>query len=104
MDRRQAMRYVMMGFMVAVIYITYRDFKSHNGMPTPGEFWGAGVVYGMAGVISELAPGLGGALAIGWTIGLLFNIVPTSAPFKVPPLTGQQEAAQRVRAQQGGNI
>lgn len=81
MNRQQAMRYVMLGFVAAVVLITYHDIKDRNGqVPTPAEFLGAASVYGLAGVIAELAPGVGGALAIAWTVGLLLGFVPPDAP------------------------
>jgi hypothetical protein len=95
-------RLVFLGFTIAIVLIIVRDTKKGVVPPTPAEFLGAAIVYGFAGVIAELAPPLGGALAIGWTAGLAFNLIPEGTP--LVQLTGQQKAAQQVRAQQGGNI
>jgi len=107
MNRAQAMRYVFLGFAAAVVLITYHDIRDRNGqVPTPAEFLGAASVYGIAGVLAELAPGVGGALAIAWTIGLLLGFVPTNAPFPTPATTKQKvgEITEHQMIGPGGGI
>jgi hypothetical protein len=81
-------RFVFLGFAIAVVLIVYRDFKRNVMPPTPAEFMGAAIVYGIAGLIAEFAPPLGGAFAIGWTAGLAFNIIPENAPIPTAKTVG----------------
>jgi hypothetical protein len=75
------MRYILLGFAIAVTAITYANVRKGQA-PPPSEFTGAVIIYGIAGVGSELSPGLGVFLALTYTVGLLYGLAnKTSVPF-----------------------
>jgi len=75
MNKSGGMRLILVSFFAAAGIIAYRDIKNAGHAPTPAEFMGAGVVYSLASIIGEFAPNLGATFAVGWTLGLVFNIV-----------------------------
>jgi hypothetical protein len=76
-------------FLGCVAIITYREIKTPMegvplpGLPTPSRFVGAGVAFGMLGLVSEfLSEKIAAVLAIGLFIGLAFQTAQNSVNTK----------------------
>jgi hypothetical protein len=75
-------RLVITGFIAALGIVSWFWLTRLEQAPPPSAFVGSTMVYGGLGFLDELAPGLAGAMAVGWTLGLLFYV---TDPENVPP-------------------
>lgn len=82
-------RAIFASFLGCVAIITYREIKTPMegvplpGMPTPSRFVGAGVAFGLLGLVAEfLSDKIAAVLAIGLFIGLAFQTAQTNVNTK----------------------
>lgn len=62
-------------WMIAMVVITYGYIRQNGDMPPPSTYVSSSILYGIAGIVHEFAPPLGGLVALGWTIALSYRWV-----------------------------
>lgn len=75
----QGANVVLTAYLGSCAIITYREFKNPTKgaplpVPPPSKYVGAGIAFGMCGLLSEfIDPRVGGVLAVGLFVGLAFQ-------------------------------
>jgi hypothetical protein len=81
-------RKILILWVIAIAMITMDEIRSGQPMPRPWRYTGSAVVYGLAGVVSEVTGDFAVALAAGWTIAIFFKALGNKGTTKAPAATG----------------
>lgn len=96
---KSPIRTVLVGWIVAVAFVAWREVKTTSSMPKPSAFLGTGIIYGSLSVLAEVLPALAGPLTLAWTLGLAYSAVaarPARPP--TPKQPKKQHAPRKHRA------
>lgn len=81
-------RKILVLWVIAVALITRDEIRSGYSLPRPHRYTGSAIVYGMAALLSELAPELAVVFAFGWTLAIAFRRQEQAQPTKAAAAAG----------------